>query len=178
MENKAVIGDSHHGFTKGKSCLTNLATFYDRLTTSVDKWRATDAIYLDLCIAFDTVPRDILTFKLERHGFDSWTTQWIRNWLDGCTWRVAINGLWRSMMSGTPKGLVLGLVLFNIFVSDMDSGIGCSLYKFADNTKLSGAVDTQEGRDAIQRDLERLEMWVHVNLMKFSKTRCKVLNVG
>ena len=45
----------------------------------------------------------------------------------------------------------LGLVLFNIF--NIDSGIEC---KFADDTKLSGAADTVEGRDAIQMGPDRI----------------------
>jgi len=82
------------------------------------------------------------------------------------------------MTCDIPQGLVLGLVLFNIFVGDMGTGTECSLSKFADATKLCGVVDTLEVRDAIQRDLDRLERWACVNFMKFNKAKCKVLHVG
>jgi len=79
---------------------------------------------------------------------------------------------------GILQESVLGLLLFNIFVGDVDSRIECTLSKFSENTKLSGAVDTLNGRDAIQRDPDRLERWARVNLMRFNTAKCKVLHLG
>ena len=66
-------------------------------------------------------------------------------------------------------------MLFNIFINN---GLECTLSKFANDTKLSGAVDKLEGRDAIQRDLVKLKRWDCVNLMRLNIAKTKVLHLG
>ncbi|PKU46230.1 pol- hypothetical protein [Limosa lapponica baueri] len=60
----------------------------------------------------------------------------------------------------------------------MYNEIECTLSQFADITKLCGAVDMPQGRDDIQRDLDRLQWWALANLIKVNQAKCKVLHLG
>ncbi|KAJ7400182.1 RNA-directed DNA polymerase from mobile element jockey-like protein [Pitangus sulphuratus] len=197
VQNNHGMRPNQHGFMEGRSCLTNPISFYDKVTYLVDEGKAVDVVYLDFSKAFDTISHSSLLEKLSARVVDGCTLSWVKNtfwaqmdrprewwWirkqLDGRIQRVVVNGSesqWTSVKSGVPQGSILGPVLFNIFIIDIDEGIECTLSKFAD-TKLSGVVDTPECWDDIQKELDKHKKWSHGNLIGFNKAKYKVLHLG
>lgn len=104
-----------------------------------------------------------------------------KNWLNGTMVqlkRLEWMGLHLSCehTRGVHQLSVLGPVLFNIFINDLDAGIESIFSKFVENNELWGAVDCLEGEEVLQSDLGRLELWTISNSMKFNN--CWFLHLG
>lgn len=135
-----VLRSSQDGFMPGKSCLTNLLEYVNKLIALIDTGHSVDVLYLDFAKAFDKVPHCRLLEKLRAAGVDGKIAAWIQKWLRDRKQRVVLNGeesSWQSVLSGVPQGSVLGPILFIIFINDINAVTSDSSFtsKFADDTK-------------------------------------------
>ena len=119
--------------------------------------------------------------KLESYGIAGTLLEWIKSFLVGRTQRVSVNGVLsdeRPVASGVPQGSVLGPLLFLLYINDIADNLETSLLFFADDSKLSKHISTQDDIDALQRDLLRLEDWSSKWLLRFHPDKCHVLSLG
>ena len=133
-----LLSANQHGFTRNRSCLTNLLETLEEWTEALDEGCEVDAIFLDYQKAFDTVPHQRLLSKLKGYGISGILLEWIRNFLMNRKMRVVINGEetnWVAVLSGVPQGSVLGPMLFLIYVNKLPDIIESSVRMFADDKK-------------------------------------------
>ncbi|KAK4828165.1 LOW QUALITY PROTEIN: hypothetical protein QYF61_024414 [Mycteria americana] len=178
VEDKQAIRPSQHGFMKGRSCLTNLISFYDKVTRLVDEGKAVDVVYLGFSKAFDTALHSILIDKLAAYGLDRHMLRWIKSWLDGQTQRVVVNGVkssWQPVKSCVPQGSVLGPVLLITLSMIWMRGLSALSVSLRTTPSCEGVLICLR---TLQRDLDRLDRWAGANCMRFNKAKCQVLHLG
>ena len=181
LEEKLLIGNSQRGFRRGHSCLTNLLSFLDKVSSLVDSGNSIDVVFLDFVKAFDKVPPKRLLLKLESHGITSKVSQWLSEWLKEQMQRVCISCItssWLDVLSGVPQGSVLGPILFLIYINNLDNGVKNWILKFADDTKIFSAVNNDLDRSVLQKDLDNLLRWAEEWQMLFNVLKCKIMHLG
>ena len=181
MEAGGLFAPDQHGFTKGKSCPTNLLETLEWWTDALDNGYGVNAIYLDYQKAFDTVPIKRLVLKLKAYGIRGHVAEWIEELLTARRMRVAVRGTlskWVSITSGVPQGSVIGPLLFLIYVNDIPESLKCTSKMFADDTKVFNKIKSKEDSLMLQDDLDSLSKWSNDWLLRFNVQKCKRMHMG
>ena len=182
VEKNDLMSNSQHGFRSGRSPQTNLLEFFNQTTKWHDDGKCFDVIYLDFSKAFDVICHKSLVVKLEAIGIEGKVIRWIVDWLKDRRQRVRVDGEfsdWVAVESSVLQGSVLGGILFNIFIDDIDMVVFLALLKkFADDTKIAAIVESMQDARRMQENLNRLCEWAKKWRMIFNTAKCKVIHYG
>lgn len=183
LEEHKLITSKQYVFQKGRSCVTNLLSFYSRVTDRTqerDGW--VDCIYLDLKKAFDKVPHTRLLWKLEnKGGLKGNMKKWMASYLMGREMRTVVKDIkseWRNVESGVPQGSVLAPIIFLVYVNDMAEGVNSYINLFADDAKLQKHIRNKEDCEILQEDLYKIWKWSMDWEMEFNVKKCHVMEMG
>ena len=183
LEDNKILTDRQFGFREGRSCMTNLVSFYSRVIDIVQEREGwADCIYLDLKKAFDKVPHKKLLWKLKNIGMlGGKLLCWMEDFLKDRVMRTVIKGVkssWKKVISGVPQGTVLAPVMFLVYVNDMIDGVDSYMSMFADDTKILRRIHSKEDQVILQQDLEKVWKWSQTWEMEFNIKKCSVMEMG
>ena len=178
LHSNNLISTKQFGFSKGKSCLTQLLHCKQVWIDGVDSRQNLDVIFIDFSKAFDSVVHEKLLLRLRCIGFGGFLLSWITAFLKNRTQAVKIEDKiseYRSVTSGVPQGSVLGPTLFNIYVNSLIENIDCGsdVYLFADDVKIFSGDSNK-----LQNDLDNLCQWSDKWQLNIAFDKCSVLHLG
>ena len=182
IEDNNILTDKQHGFTKYRSCLTQLLIHIDNILDIVGNDNNADVVYLDFAKAFDKVDHKILLCKLKKMGIRGNIYRWIESFLKNRTQKVVVDGETSEpayVKSGVPQGTVLGPILFLLFINDITEAMEfASIQLFADDCKLTMEILTEEDHLKLQKDIDSAIAWSLLNNMELNKEKFQLMQYG
>ena len=176
-----LLSSRQHGFISGRSTVTQLLSYLDSCIGNIVNGNVVDVVYLDFQKAFDTVPHARLIKKLQAYGVSGEILTWITEYLKDRSQMVVVNGEKSSagnVISGIPQGTVLGPLLFVIYINDILDNIDSEGLLFADDAKIYRKITCRDDAKILQDDIQKLEAWSDLWLLKFHPDKCHLLTLG
>jgi Reverse transcriptase (RNA-dependent DNA polymerase) len=171
----SLMSPYQHGFIRGRSTVTNLATITQYIAEGIDRSSQTDVIYMDFSKAFDRLDHGILINKLSTFGLSNTLLKLFNSYLQDRKQYVFYKGH-RSIeyvaSSGVPQGSILGPLLFNMFINDVISVIDVQCLLYADDLKIFTRISSIRDCELLADNLSRIEKWCDSNRLALNTSKC------
>ena len=162
-------------FIHGDSTVNQLTYLYHIFCEALDSGKEARAVFFDISKAFDHVWHSGLLYKLEAAG----VSREVKRYLSDILQRVVPTGVssfWNYITAGVPQGSILGTLLFLLFISDIENGIGSNLRLFADDTCLFIIVENAPfAATCLNLDLDKITWWAATWLVTFNPSKTEAL---
>ena len=180
LKDNNLISDKQHGFTTGKSTLTNLLSCESTISEIEAAGHAYDILTFDFTKAFDRVQHSHVISSAADLGIEGTALKWISSFLSGRTFQVRIGNALSGpaiVQSGVIQGSSLGPVLYNISINPLLRKLTLPSQGFADDLKFVADVVTHS-RSRIQQEVDTISLWADEHCTPLSLEKCTVLHCG
>ncbi|KAL9965454.1 hypothetical protein ACROYT_G029256 [Oculina patagonica] len=173
------IPPKYHGLThlRGPNDETTI-TFYVNIPVM-----ATGSIVIDLSKAFDSICHNLLLAKLSAYGVGDAATEFLHSYLSERKQIVKVNGIfsdWLPVYCGVPQSSLLGPLLFNIFINDLNFVVQVSsLRLYADDTTTYASDSNTTALElSLNQDLDKLSSWFSSNYLSINQSKTQAMILG
>ena len=180
LNNNNIICNLQFGFRQQYSTSHALINITEIIRKALDDGNIGCGVFVDLQKAFDIVDNQILLAKLSHYGIRGVSNDWFKSYLSNRSQYVSINGYDSGLAAincGVPQGLVLGPLLFLLYINDLNQAIKfCKVYHFAEDTNLLCLGNSIEKLNKlVNTDLKRLVNWLNANKILLNAKKTEIV---
>lgn len=175
-----AIPEQQHGFVKSKSTTSNLLEQTQQIADALKNRKRMDVIYFDFSKAFDHVDHAKLFVKLAKLSMPLPLLKLIASFIVGRSYTIKIDGITTKFaiqpQSSVPQGSHIGPLLYIIFCHDLPTCVshtGATALMYADDTKFSRIIESDQDRRSLQKAIDNLSSWALINGLTLNVAKTK-----
>ena len=153
------------------------------MAKELDESGYTGTVLMDSLKAYDSLPHDLIIAKFEAYGFDNISLKLFHSYFSNRKQRVEIGSAMSELidiLTGIPKGSILGRLMFNIFINDLimfiEKTIICNFGD--DNTLYKYSPSLSVVLNCLERDITIALNWFKVNSLKPNPKKVQFMVIG
>ncbi len=181
IDDNKLLSCTISAYRKGQSTTTVMQAIRDDITKAMSRGEVTMMIFADFSKAFDTIRFKNLISKMSKLGFCKDFLTWTLNYVSHRKQYVQIDDIRSNTTNvnfGVPQGSILGPVLFNIYVADLQEIIDAKSYQYADDTTIyehAKVKHIHRCRETISVSMKKLNDWSNNSSLALNHKKTKAM---